>query len=162
MREPVVVERLTALPLDAAAVWGRITTPEGIRHELLPVASMTMPPGLRGRTVDAADELLGQPLGKAWVLLFGVLPVDYDDMAIVAYEPGRYFHERSRMLMLRRWEHERWVTPTGDGTCEVRDRLTFEPRLAPLAPLARRIVGALFTHRQRRLHSWCARQARSD
>lgn len=120
--------------------------------------SMTMPPGLRGQTLDDAADLLHQPLGKAWLLLFGVVPIDYDEMTIVALEPGRSFHERSTMLALRRWEHERSISPTAEHACEVYDRLTFEPRLQLFAPLARRLVGALFAHRQRRLRKWCTRQ----
>lgn len=150
MPSPVVVERRTGLAADAATVWARVTTPEGIAHELRPVLRMTVPPGLRGRTVEDLEPQLGRPLGKAWLLLLGVLPVEYDDMTVVALEPGRSFHERSRMLSLRRWEHERTVVPVGTG-CVVHDRLVFEPRLAILAPVARRVVGALFAHRHRRL-----------
>lgn len=147
--------------MPAARVWSRVTTPEGIRHELRPLLSMTMPQGLRGRTLDDAADLLDRPLGKAWLLLLGVVPVDYDDMTIVDFEPGRSFHERSSMLLLRRWEHQRWVLPTGEDSCEVSDRLTFEPRLRLLGPVARRLVGALFGHRQRRLAAWCADPASS-
>ena len=152
--QPVVVERTTTVPRAADEVWARVTTPAGIRAELLPWLSMTTPPRLRGRTLDDAADLLGRPLGKAWLLLFGVLPVDYDDMTIVAVEPFRSFHERSRMLLLSRWEHERVVTPTDEGSCEVSDRLTFEPRLRFVGPAARRLVGALFGHRHRRLQAW--------
>ena len=96
---PIVVEQVSQLSLSAPVVWDRVTTPAGIRDELRPVLSMTMPPGLRGRSVAEADKLLDQPLGKAWLLLFGVLPVEYDDMRIVSLENGRSFHERSRMLL---------------------------------------------------------------
>ena len=121
---------------------------------------MTMPPGLRGRSIAEAAELLDQPLGKAWLLLFGVLPVEYDDMRIVSLEKGRSFHERSRMLLLSSWEHERSVIPTGAGGCEVRDRLTFRPRVGHrvVHQVARGLVAALFRHRHRRLAAWAAGQ----
>jgi len=109
-----------------------------------------MPPRLRGGTIDDAAGLLGRPLGKAWLLAGGVLPVDYDDMVLVALEPGRRFHERSRMLLFPRWEHERTVEPAGGTACTVTDRLTFEPRL----PGAGRVVGLFFAHRHRRLRAW--------
>lgn len=157
-----VVERRTRVAASASTVWERVVTPEGIRDELRPVLSMTMPPGLRGRSLADAPEVLGRPLGKAWLLLLGVVPVDYDDMTLVAFEPGRSFHEVSRTLLLPRWEHERTVTPVSDDACEVHDRLTFEPRLARL-PGVRRVVaalvGALFSHRHRRLARWAARSA---
>ena len=119
---------------------------------------MTMPPGLRGRSVAEADERLDQPLGNASLLLFGVLPVKYDDMRIVSHENGRSFHERSRMLLLYSWQHERSVIATGAGACEVRDRLTFRPRVGHrvVRELARRLVAGLFRHRHRRLAAWAA------
>lgn len=146
------VVRRSTLPLPADVVWDRVTTPAGIRHELRPILTMTMPPGLRGRTLADADHLVGRPLGKAWLLLLGVLPVDFDDMTLA--EVGeRRFHERSQMLLLPSWQHEREVVPVGNG-CEVTDRLTFDARLRVLEPLARRVVELLFAHRHRRLTRW--------
>lgn len=155
---PVVVELSTPLAAPAPAVWARVTTPEGIRDELRPWVGMTMPPGLRGRSLNNAPEVLGRPLGRAWLLLLRVLPVDFDDMTLVGFVEGRSFHERSRMLTLTRWEHERSVVPAeaAAGGCVVTDRLTAVAR-APLgrlpgAPAAvRMLVTALFRHRHRRL-----------
>lgn len=158
---PVVVELRTPLAAPAADVWARVTTPEGIQDELRPWVGMTMPPGLRGRTLEDAPEVLGRPLGKAWLLLFRVLPVDFDDMRLVGYVAGRSFHEQSRMLLLSVWEHERSVEPAPDGPeapagCVVSDRLTAVAR-APLSRVpgaervVRTIVTALFRHRHRRL-----------
>lgn len=141
----------TVVPAPAADVWARVTTFEGVRDELRPYLSMTVPPGLRGKTLADADEVLGQPLGKSWVLLFGLLPVDYDDMRIVGHEPGGGFHERSRMLLLPRWEHQRTVAPDGDGATRVCDVLRFQPRIFVPARLVEAIVRVLFTHRHRRL-----------
>lgn len=151
-----VVERRVVVEAPPASVWERVTTAEGINDELWPLLSMTLPPGLRGRSVADAGELVGRPLGKAWLRLFGLVPVDFDDMSIAALEPGRRFHEVSRMLALRRWEHERTLSAVEPRRCEVHDRLTFEVR-GPLGRLglagavASRVVGALFAHRHRRL-----------
>jgi hypothetical protein len=41
--------------------------------------------------------------------------------------------------------------PDGDGTCTVRDRLTFEPRGPVPVAVAERVVRAIFRHRHRRL-----------
>ena len=79
-------------------------------------------------------------------------PCAYDDLALVALEPGRGFHERSRMLSMRVWEHERWLEPAVSG-CRVVDRLSFAPRLPGMAPLLEQIVRATFRHRHRRLRS---------
>jgi hypothetical protein len=89
------------------------------------------------------------------VLLGGVLPVDFDDITLVERGPGMRFLERSPMGSMRLWEHERTVTPRGGGESEVRDRLTFEPRL-PVGRIARAGVERVFRHRHRRLAGWFA------
>jgi hypothetical protein len=140
--------------MPAAQVWARAVTEEGINAELAPILRMTMPPGLRGRTVD--DVEVGVPLGRSWILLGGLLPVDYDDLCLAELEPGRRFLERSSTLAFRVWQHERVVEPEGAGSCRVTDALGIELRPAiawiPGAELlAATIVGALFHHRHRRL-----------
>lgn len=163
MSVPYVVVVASTVAAPAGATWARVTTPAGIRDELRPWLSMTMPPGLRGRTLADADDLLGRPLGRAWLLLGGVLPVEYDAMTLVALEPGRSFHERSSMALLSRWEHERTVTPESSGSCTVRDRLVLVVRrpvrlLPGHARLVTAVVRALFAHRHRRLAAWARRQ----
>jgi hypothetical protein len=149
---PPDVEQTTEIPAPAAVVWGRAVSPEGINHELAPLLRMTMPRGLRGATID--DVAVGEPLGRAWILLFGFLPVDYDDLALAELEPGRRFLERSSLLSLRFWQHERMVEPIEDGSCRLTDRLTFEPRIPGTRSLARRIVALLFRRRHRRMAAW--------
>jgi ligand-binding SRPBCC domain-containing protein len=124
---------------------------------------MTTPATLRGKTVD--DVEVGQRLGRSWLLLFGVLPFDYDDLALAELEPGRRFLERSTMLSMRRWEHERAVEPRGDGACEVTDRIAFElrrplARVPGLRAAVRAILGRLFAHRHRRLAQHFGARAR--
>jgi ligand-binding SRPBCC domain-containing protein len=94
--------------------------------------------------------VLGERIFRSWVLLLGVLPIDYDDLTLVALEPGRGFHERSRMMSMRVWEHERWLTAR-DGGCHVVDRLAFQPRLPGMGPLLERFIRATFRHRHARL-----------
>ena|ERR1700760_787445 len=67
--------------------------------------------------------------------------------------PGRRFDEQSTMLSMRRWRHERTLEPDGDAKTDVRDRLTFElrPPIRLLTPVMAVGIGALFSHRQRRL-----------
>jgi hypothetical protein len=133
-------------------------TPEGINHELRPLLRMTMPASLRGKTIEVVP--LGEPLGRSWILLFGLVPVDYDNLGLAERGPGLRFLERSTMLSMNSWEHERTVTPAEDG-CEITDRLTFMLR-RPLAAvpgsdrLARAIVARLFAHRHRRLADYWA------
>lgn len=151
-----VVEVRSVVPAPRHLVWARVASAEGITHELAPWLSMSLPRGTEG--LDVATLPVGQPLGKAWLRLFGVLPVDYDDLTVVALEDGRRFHEVSTMMSARRWEHERTLADAGAGATEVHDRLTVEPRVGArlLGPIVARVVRALFEHRHRRLASYFA------
>ena len=138
-------------------------TLEGINDELRPLLRMTMPRSLRNSTISEVP--LGKPLGRSWILLFGLVPVDYDDLGLAERGPGFRFLERSTMLTMSSWEHERTVRPVGEG-CEVTDALAFQLR-RPLATvpgsarLARVIVARLFAHRHRRLAKRWAESAQS-
>jgi ligand-binding SRPBCC domain-containing protein len=149
----VRVERRSELRADAAQAWERAISPAGVNGELRPLVRMTMPRRLRGLPLDQFP--VGTPAGRSWILLFGLVPIDYDDLCLVEVEPPRRFLERSRTLAFSVWEHEREIEPIGPG-CALTDRLGFELR-APLArlpgasPLARAVVVALFAHRHRRL-----------
>jgi ligand-binding SRPBCC domain-containing protein len=151
------VDLTTTVAADAATVWRRATSPEGINHELGPWLRMTMPRALRGATID--DVEVGVPAGRSWILLLGVVPVDYDDLTLAELEPGHRFLETSRLLSMRAWRHERVVAPAGEGACTVTDRIAFELRrplaLVPgSARLATAILRRLFDHRHRRLTTW--------
>lgn len=154
------VEQSSIVRIPAAEAWARATSPAGINDELRPWLRMTIPGRLHG--LGIGDVRVGEPLGRSWILLGGILPVEYDDIRLAELEPGRRFLERSSMLALGVWQHERIVEPAGEGACRVTDRLGFELRF-PLARLpgarrlARAIVAALFRHRHRRLASFAAR-----
>jgi ligand-binding SRPBCC domain-containing protein len=142
------VQQESLLSASPDAVWDRVSTFEGINDELRPLMRMTAP--ARIRALEPADVVLGERIFRSWVLLFGVLPIDYDDLTLVALEPGRGFHERSRMMSMRVWEHERWLSPESGG-CRVVDRLTFQPRLPGMGPVLERFIRASFRHRHGRL-----------
>lgn len=150
MERVEVTSYVSALP---DAVWRRISTAEGINHELRPWLRMTTPRGLRGQTLDAVP--LRRPLGRSWVLLLGLIPFEFDDIFLAERGPGRRFLETSSSLTMRHWHHERVITETNGGS-EVSDRLQFEPRgLAGRIPwirqAMRRFVTSVFRHRHRRL-----------
>jgi ligand-binding SRPBCC domain-containing protein len=147
--EIVVTSRLAA---PAAAVWERVITPAGINDEMRPWLRMTVPAGFEG--LDPDRVVLGERIGRSWVLLFGLLPLDYDDLTLVRLEPGRGFLERSTMLSQRSWEHERTIEPDGDGVCRITDRVHWQPRLGlPGRPL-RPMIGWFFRHRHGRLRRY--------
>jgi ligand-binding SRPBCC domain-containing protein len=150
-----VVENCVEVPAPASAVWQRVIGPDGINHEMRPWMTMTMPRGVTALTVETVP--LGQPRGRAWLRLFGLIPFDFDHLTIVDLQAGSRFLERSTMLSMRRWEHERTLTPVEGGT-RVRDRVVLQPRLPipGLAALLSRVVDAFFKHRQRRLRTYFA------
>jgi ligand-binding SRPBCC domain-containing protein len=129
-------------------VWQRLTSIDGVNGELMPLMRMTVPRHLRGATLDQLP--LGQRAGRSWVLLFGVFPVDYDDLTIVERGPGHRFFEQSTMGTQRRWNHERIVEPAPGG-CRVVDRLSWSGRTGLFDAMYRNVVPMLFGHRHRRL-----------
>jgi ligand-binding SRPBCC domain-containing protein len=141
-------EVASVVPATPERVWERVTTFEGVNDELMPVARMTCPRALR--RIDPAIVPIGRTWFRSWILLFGVVPFDYDDLRLLAIEPGRSFHEDSTMLTQRRWVHRRDLEPVAGGT-RVRDRVDFEPRLPLPGPLLRAVFQAVFRHRHRRL-----------
>lgn len=145
------VEVRSRLDAPPARVWERITTFAGVNAELRPLLRMTAPPGMD--SLRPEDVVLGERMFRSWVLLFGLIPFDYDDLTLVRIDPGRGFLERSRMLSQRLWEHERTLEADGEDGCLVIDRLRFEPRLPLPGALFRPVVRFLFRHRHRRLRA---------
>jgi hypothetical protein len=132
------------LSVSTEQAWAWATSVKGIRAELRPLADMTAPGGIE--RLSEANVELGKSLGRSWVLLFRVIPIDVSEITLVELEPGHRFLERSPMLSMRLWQHERIITPTASGSRLV-DNLTFEPRL--FGPLIRRLVQAFFDNRHR-------------
>lgn len=143
------IEVTSHLDADATRVWERVITPEGINDEMRPYIRMTIPRGVE--RLDPESIRLGERIGRSWLLLFGLLPFDYDDLTLVRLEPGRGFLERSTMLSQRSWEHERTVEADDDG-CQITDRVRWEPRLPLPGAALRPLIGWFFRHRHRRLH----------
>ncbi len=138
------------LEAGTEAVWARAIDPAGINDELRPLMRMTVPAGAEDFGLD--DPEPGY-IGRSWVLLFGLIPFDYDDITVVRVEPGRGFLERSSMLSMRLWEHERTLEPLDEDRCRVTDRLVWEPRLPLPGVLLRPLIRFFFNHRHRRLRA---------
>lgn len=143
--------RSSLVPADPGAVWRRVVTPDGINDEMRPWLTMSLPRGSDVRSIDAVR--VNEPLGRARLRLFGLVPFDHDDLVITELEPGRRFLEESTMGSMRRWVHERTVEPAAAGATTITDRVTFEPRALPTwaGPVLRPVLAAFFAHRQRRL-----------
>jgi ligand-binding SRPBCC domain-containing protein len=142
-------ELSSRLEAPVETVWARVTTVAGVNAELMPIARMTAPRGTD--SIDPDDVTLGARLFRSWILLGGLVPIDYDDVTLVRVERNRGFLERSPMLSQRLWEHERTLEPLAAGGCRVIDRVRFEPRPPVPARWLRPLFRAVFRHRHRRL-----------
>jgi ligand-binding SRPBCC domain-containing protein len=153
-------EVVSEVAADAATVWTHAVSGRGINRELAPLARMTLPGD--GPILSPDEVVIGKRLFRSWILLGGLLPVDYDDLTLVELEPGRRFLESSPMLSQRVWRHERIVESSGDG-CRVTDRVEFEPRIRLLGPLYAAVFRAAFRLRHRNLRrSFGARRRARD
>jgi ligand-binding SRPBCC domain-containing protein len=137
------------LHAPAARVWDSVSTMAGVNYELGPLLRMTHPAGVD--RLDPALAELGAPAFRSWVLLLGLVPVEYDDVAIARLDPGRGFLERSRLATQRLWEHERRIDPVDAGRCVLVDRVRHEPRLALAGRRQSALFRQVFLHRHRRL-----------
>lgn len=146
MIEVVRSSRLRATPDE---VWARVTTAAGIAEEFRPLASMRFPGGDDGASL--ADLTVGEPAGRAWILLGGLIPVEYDDLVVEEVRAPHFFRERSRLGSCRVWEHQRELEALPGGGTRLTDTLRAEPRLLVPRGVVRVMVGALFDHRHRRL-----------
>ena len=150
----VALERFefsSTLDAPAELVWSHAIDFRQINRELMPVLRMTVPAGWRVLSPDRIRP--GQKLFRSWLLLFGVVPVDYDDLTFAEVGPDRRFLERSRMMSAAVWEHERFVQAIDTNRCRVTDRVAFAPRWRPVGLVLRWVVPRVFAHRHRRLRA---------
>ncbi|MDX2357642.1 hypothetical protein [Dietzia sp. PP-33] len=145
----VEVVRSSVIAAPREQVWARVVTAEGVSDEFRPLLAMRFPTSLEGASI--ADVPLGRPAGRAWILLGGVIPLEYDDLVITELEPPRHFQERSSLGSCRVWDHRRELEELPDGSTRVTDTLRAVPRALVPRPVVRAVVGALFAHRHSRL-----------
>jgi hypothetical protein len=148
MRRRAEISVSSELEAAAEQVWARALDPAGINDELRPLLRMTVP---RAAEDFGLDDPEPGHIGRSWILLLGFLPLDYDDITVVWVEPGRGFIERSTMLSMRLWEHERTLVPLSEDRCQITDRVAWELRLPLPGALLRPLIHAIFRHRHRRL-----------
>jgi len=140
-------EIASELSASSARVWAHAVSPQGVNAEFAPWLAMTFPAGVRDITDGWSP---GERRFRSWLLAFGVLPVEYDDLVFVAVDRGRRFHECSTMFSQKTWEHERIIEATEDG-CRVIDRIRFEPRVPLLIGLQAALFRTVFRDRHRKL-----------
>jgi len=134
-----IASRLSAAPDE---VWHGVTTLRGVNAELAPWLHMTGPPD---------EPLRAGLLGRSWVLLGRIVPVDYDDLHIVEVRPGHGFRERSALGSARRWHHDRTIEALPAGGCRIVDEVSWEPRVPGTSGIQELLFAAVFRWRHRRL-----------
>jgi ligand-binding SRPBCC domain-containing protein len=134
------------LPQPVPEVWERIASVAGINDEFRPWLRMTAP---KDTVLTPEAVPLGETWFRSWVLLFGVIPIDYDDLCLESIDPPNGFRERSKLFSARVWEHDRTLTADGEGTLLV-DELRAQPRPG-MGPAVRLLVPMIFRHRHKRL-----------
>jgi hypothetical protein len=149
MRGPIVTS--SRLHASQDVVWAGASTARGINDEFFPLLRMTASRHLRENGLAHVE--LGTRICRSWVLLLGVLPVDYDDITLVRLDPPRGFLERSTMFSQRVWEHERTIERAPDvaDACVVTDAIRYEPRLLVPDFIVNRLYAAVFRYRHHRL-----------
>jgi hypothetical protein len=149
------------LAVKPDTLWAAVISPADINAEFRPMLKMTFPQGLNDVTAGWTP---GEQQFRSWILLGGLLPVDYDDLVFEIVEPGHYFLERSTMLSQASWEHRRELTPLPDGT-RLTDTVHFTPRIPALMPIYRWIFPWIFRRRHkqlRRIYGQTGRPERSS
>ena len=142
--EFVVSSNLGAGP---EVLWRHAVSPSGVNRELRPLLRMTFPSGISDLTDSWRP---GERLFRSWLLVAGVVPIEYDDVVFEEVEPGRRFLERSTLLTQRVWEHERIIEPASQGS-RVTDRVCFVPKVPWLSAFYGSVFKAVFRWRHRKL-----------
>jgi ligand-binding SRPBCC domain-containing protein len=143
-------EITSRLPASRESVWRWITSLEGISTEMAPYFRMTAPRGVR--SLADLRVVLGSPLFRSQVYLFGVVPLGRWDFTLIELEDRQGFVELSPSGSMKSWRHERRILATPDSACVLlTDRLRFVPAVAPR--LVGRFIRHVFAHRHRVLES---------
>jgi ligand-binding SRPBCC domain-containing protein len=122
---PQTVRVSSALRAAPESVWRHAASLRGINQELWPLHMS----GPAGATLSSKQPL-GKPLFRSVISLLRVVVLDLHEVKLLQVDDGHSFHESSRSLMERRWEHVRTVSAQPGG-CVVSDEIDFEPRIQP-------------------------------
>ena len=132
-------------------IWEWITSIDGISAEMRPLLRMTFPRHIR--SLASLEIQPGVRLFRSYLLLFGILPIDYSDLSLLELRPGKGFIEQSPMGSMALWRHERYIEPcpSEPAALQLVDQLSFQPRMAPL--LVAWFVRRFFAHRHKVLRA---------
>ena len=148
MPEAYAFSITSTLRASAEELWSHASSFAGVNRELGPLVYMTYPPSMARLTPAAVP--LGRRAFRSWILLLGLIPVDFDDVTLVELEPGRGFYEVSRVASVRQWRHRRTLIPVANG-CRLTDELAFAPLWSWAGPLQFWVFRGIFALRYRYL-----------
>lgn len=115
-----IVDISTELAAPADRVWAAVKTPEAFRTVTRGLISM---PALRHRH-DGWRE--GETV-VGWVYLFGFVPFSRHHLHIARIDDANLtLTSLERGGMLKKWNHDIVVTPSGTHSCAYRDRIEIE------------------------------------
>lgn len=135
----------TSLACTPDEAWARVKTSALLLHVAAPLIRFTPKGGKAFPAIWEPGEY------RAWMWLFGVLPIGWQAVVISAPEPQsdtRFVRDNGYGPLIRRWDHWIEISPGANSTTTYTDRVTIEAGL--LTPLIAGFARLFYAHRQRR------------
>ena len=141
-----IVDLTTHLEASSDSVWAAVKTPAAFRRVTRWLITM---PVISGRS-DAWRE--GEVV-VGWVFLFGVIPFSRHHLYVARIDDAtRTMSSREGGGLVKSWNHDIIVTPTGLESCDYRDRIEIDAGLfTPVVALYARWFYRMRQRRWRRL-----------
>jgi hypothetical protein len=102
----------------------------------------------RPKKITGVQVTAGAKLFRSYVLLFGIVPIDFSDLTLLEVRKGFGFLEQSPTGTMKLWRHERLLSETQSNAKLVvvlTDKLTFEPKIA--SSIVTWFIKMVFNHR---------------
>ncbi|AUX70782.1 hypothetical protein CHX26_03060 [Porphyrobacter sp. HT-58-2] len=135
----------TSLSCTPDEAWAKVKTSALLQHIAAPLIRFTPKGGKAFPAVWEPGEY------RAWMWLFGVLPIGWQAVVISAPEPQgdtRFVRDNGYGPLISRWDHWIEISPGVNSTTTYTDRVTIEA--GPLTPLIAGFARLFYAHRQRR------------
>jgi len=141
-----VIDRSTPLEASADAIWAAVKTPAAFRKVARGLIAF---PILRGRESawNEGETVVG------WVFLFGFLPFSRHNLHITEIDDSaRILRSEEKGGLVKRWNHQIFVTPIDQFHCTYRDRIEISAGI--VTPFIGLYARWFYRMRQRRWRSY--------
>ena len=149
---PVTVERTTGLDCTADQAWAQVQTSALLQHIAAPLIRFIA----RG---EPFPKVWTEGEYRAWMLLFGVLPIGWQAVVISFPEAegtSRFVRDNGYGPLIRRWDH--WIEiapdPAHPDKAIYTDRVTIDAGV--LTPVVAAFARLFYAHRQGRWRALAA------